>query len=202
MAENDRLPPDFLATARRIDATNAWFTYLAAPTDAKTAVKITTRTSKRVVGKIVYEEAHTWEILDQARLDRAMALLVAARNQPKCMDYSAAMLRKRIPLLRERTFTEQLDAVSCLAETSTFYSLGLLRLAQAIAAKACSWAESGDVPGFEQISVDAELFIRGICSDENAALVDEMGKSIMVSTLAGSFSSAAETLGREHDVAR
>lgn len=202
VAENDSLPPDFLATARRIDPTNAWFTYLAAATEAKKAVKTKTRKSKRVAGKMVHESPRSWEILDQARLDRTMALLAEARNQPKCMDYSSAMLRKRISLLRERTFTEQLDAVSCLAETSTFHSLRLLRLAQAIAAVAFSSAESGDVPGFEQISVDAERFIRGICSDKNGTLVDEMGKSIMVSTLAESFCSAAETLGREHDVAR
>ena len=200
--ENEKLPPDFLETARRIDPANVWFTYLAAAVEAKDSVKIKARKSKRVAGKMVYESPRSWEILDQARLDRTMALLAEARNQPKCMDYSGAMLRKRIPLLRERTFTENLDSVSCLAEISTFHSLRLLRLAQAIAAVACSSAESGDVPRFEQISDDAERFIRGICSDENGTLVDEMGKSIMVSTLAESFSSAAEMLGREHDVAR
>ena len=200
--ENEKLPPDFLETARSIDPTNAWFTYLAAAVEAKDSVKFKGRKSKRVAGETVYESPRSWEILDQTRLDRTMALLVEARNQPKCTDYSGAMLRKRIPLLPEGTFIEQLDSGACLGETSTFSSLRLLRLAQAIAARACSSGESGDVPGFQEISGDGDRFIRGICSDENGTLVDEMGRNIMVSTLAESFGSAAETLGLEHDAAR
>lgn len=201
ISDNETLPPDFLRTARRIDPANAWFTYLAAAVEAKDSVQSKSRKTKRVEGKTVHESPK-WSILDQARLDRTMELLREARNQPKCADYSAAMLRKRIPLLPEGTFIEQLDSGACLSGGSNFSSLRLRRLAQAIAAKACSSGESGDVSGFQEISGDADRFIRGICSDANGALVEEMGRSIMVFTLAESFHTAAETLELAHEATR
>ena len=202
LSEHDQLPPDFLKTARRIDPTNAWFTYLAAAVEAKDSVKSKTRVSKRVAQKTVYESPMSWEILDQARLDRALVLLAEARHQPKCTNYNAAMLRNRIPLLPEGTFTEQLDSGACLAEASTYANFRLLRLAQAISAQACRSAESADVAGFQEISGDADRFIRAICSEEIGTLMDEMAKPIMISTVAESQRSAAETLGLEHDAMR
>ena len=202
ISEHEKLPPDFLQTARRIDPANAWFTYLAAAVEAKDSVKGKSRKNKRVAGKIVYDTPKSWDVLDQARLDRAMELLREARTQPKCTGYSMAMLRKRLPLLPQETFIEQLDSGACLAEVSTFSSIRLMRLAQAMAAKACSCGEAGDVQGFQEISSDCDRFIRGICSDETGTLLDQLVTTTMVGTLAESFSSAAEKLGLEHDVAR
>ena len=71
VGENEKLPPDFLKTARRIDPDNAWFTYLAAGVESKDSVKGKSRKSKRVKGRMVYESPKSWEIRDQARLDRS-----------------------------------------------------------------------------------------------------------------------------------
>jgi hypothetical protein len=202
IGEHEKLPPDFLKTARRIDPTNAWFTYLAAGVEATDSVKGKSRKSKRVKGKTVYDSPKSWEIRDQARLDRAIELLREARNQPKCTSYSAAMLRKRLPLLPEATFIEQFDSVACLAGVSDFSNIRLMRLAQAIAAKACSVGESGDVQGFQEISDDCDRFIRGICSGEMGTLLDQVVTITMVGTLAESFSSSAEKFGLENEVPR
>ena len=141
-ANNDKLPPDFLETARRIDPTNAWFTYTAAAQEAREAVKGKRPKGKKVAGKMVYESPWTWEILDQARLDRAVELVREARSQPKYTDYSAAMLRKRLPLLPQESFIDQLDSGSCLSSCSTFSSIRLRCVGDAIAAKAWSLGES------------------------------------------------------------
>lgn len=201
ISDYEKLPPDFLETARRIDPENAWFTYLAAAVEAGDSVKSRSRKSKQVAGKTVYDGPKSWEILDQARLDRAMKLVADARKQPKFTDYSAEMLRKRIHLLPEGTFMEQLESGACLAGTTTFSSLRLLRLAKAIATTACRSGEVGDISGFQEISSDGDRFIRGTCSDENGTLLDEMAKSLFISILAESFDSAAETLGLESDAA-
>ena len=202
VAENDSLPPDFLANARRIDPTNAWFTYLAAATEAKKAVKTKTRKSKRVDGKNVHEGPRTWEILDPARLDRSMALLREAGNQPKCMDYSASLMRQRLPLLPQENFIGQLDSASCLAAIWGSSSMRVRALADAIAARAWSLGAAGDLAGFQEISSHGDQFLRGICNDEPGTIVDEMVKMLVASTLTENFGSAAETLGLVDDAAR
>jgi hypothetical protein len=201
ISENEKLPPDFFETARRIDPTNAWFTYLAATVEAKDSVKSKTRSGKKVDGKMVYDP-RTWEILDQARLDHAMELVREARNQPKYMDYSAAMLRRRLPLLPQEGFIDQLDSSNCLGTVSGYSSIRLRRLGDAIAAKAWSLGESGDVPGFQEISRDGERLLHQLCSKEQGTLVDELVNKVIASALAESFASAAGKLGLEHDAAR
>ena len=208
ISEHEKLPPDFLQTARRIDPANAWFTYLAAAVEARNSVKSKFRKSKRVAGRIVYEapgrslEHQIVGLLDQVRLDRAMELLREARTQPKCTDHSAAMLRKRLRLLPQETFIEQLDSGACLAEATTFSSLRLRVLADAIAAQAWICGEAGDIPGFQEISRDGDRFLRGICDEEAGTLVTELVNRVNVTLLAESFGPTAEKLGLEHDAAR
>ena len=201
ISDNDKLPPDFLETARRIDPTNAWFTYLAAAVEARDAVKSKSRKSKRVEGKLVFESPREWEILDQARLDRAMELVREARNQPKYNDYSIELLRKRLPLLPQVTSIEQLDSISCLVAISTFSNLRQRTLADAISAKAWSLGESSDASGFREISSDGDQFLRRICSAESGTLVDELVKSVSAKSITESFGQAAEKLRLANDAA-
>lgn len=201
-SDNEKLPPDFLETARRIDPTNAWFTYLAAAVEARDSVKSKSRKGKRVAGKMVFESPREWEILDQARLDRALALLGEARNQPKFNDYAIELLRKRLPLLPQATSIEQLDSVSCLSAISVFSNIRVRILTDAISAKAWGLGEAGDASGFQEISRDGELFLRRICSAETGTLVDGLVSKVMASALADSFANAAEKLRLEQDAAR
>jgi hypothetical protein len=202
ISDHEKLPPDFLKTARRIDPTNAWFTYLAAAVEAKDSVKKISWTCELVAGKWVYEYPQSWEILDQARLDRAMDLLREARSQPRYTDYAVDMLRKRLSLLPQENFIDHLDSSACLAEASTFSSIRLRRLSDVIAARAWSMGESGDVPGYQEISSDADQFLRQMYREENRTLLDELVGQVIASTLAENLAPAAEKLGLENEAAR
>ncbi|MEI6176133.1 MAG: hypothetical protein WCS43_04505 [Verrucomicrobiota bacterium] len=196
LTDNDgRLPPDFLEIARRIDPSNAWFTYLAAAMEAKNSVEGKSRKCKRMKGMIIFEGPPKWEILDQAHLDRVMALLREARNQPNCNDYSAELLRRRLPLMSQESIIDQLDSASCVSSISTFSNLHLVKLARAISAKVWSMGEAGDASGFQEISSDGDLFLRRICSAEAGSLSDEIVRSASANQITENFAYAAENVG-------
>jgi hypothetical protein len=201
-SEYGKLPPDFLETARRIDPRNAWFTYFAAAVEAIDAVKQSRRKSKRVDGKIVFEEPVTWTIVDQGRMDRSMELLRMAREQPEYEDYRAELLRKWLPLLPQQTLIEHLDSASALGSTSTFSSFQFRNLTNAIAARAQVLGESGDLLGFQELTGDGESLLRRNCNDENLTLVDGLMRAVMASGLAGGFAQPAEKLGLHEESAR
>jgi hypothetical protein len=202
ISDNEKLPPDFLKTARRIDPTNAWFTYQAAAVEAKGAVKKKSRKGKRVEGKWVYETPPSWEILDQTALDRAMDLLREARSQPNYSDYAVDMLRKRLPLLPQRNFIDQLDSSACLAEASGFSSIRLRLLADVLSAKAWSLGEAGDIPGYQELSGASDQFLRQMLHDGPGTLVDQLVGQVLVSTLAENLAMTAEKLGLQNEAAR
>jgi hypothetical protein len=202
ISENEKLPPNYFEITKRIDPTNSWFTYLAAAVEAKESVKGKSRKSTRVAGKTVYVSAREWEILDQARLDRALTLLREARDQLKYESYGMEMLRKRLPLLPQGTPIERLDSVGCLAATSVFSSMQLRALADVIYAKGWSFGEFGDLEGFQEFSKDGELFLRRTSDAETGTLVDGLMVTVIANSISESFGYTAEKLGLADDAAR
>jgi hypothetical protein len=193
VGDHEKLPPDFLKTARRIDPDNAWFTYLAATVEAMDSVKSKSRSGKN---------PKSWEILDQARLDRAMELLREARSQAEYTDYSMELLRKRLPLLPQENFIDHLESVACLSETTVFPGIRLRHLGEAIAARAWSLGASGDVAGYQEIHSDADRFLRQMNHEKHTTLLDGLVGRVVASILAESLGSAAEKLGLEPEAAR
>lgn len=202
IADHEELPPDFLKTARRIDPNNAWFTYQAAAVEAKDAVKKQPRKGKRVAGAWVYDTPTAWDILDQAALDRALDLLREARSQPMYSDYETDLLRKRLPLLPQGNFIDQLDSSACLGDVSVFPSLRLRLLADVLAAQAWSLGEAGDIPGYREISGDGDLLLRKMYHGGPSTLVNELVAQVLVLTLAENLALAAEKLGLENEASR
>jgi hypothetical protein len=202
MSEQNELPKDYFEISGRIDPDNAWFTYQAAALEARDAVKKERRPSRRVDGKTVYDSPQTWEILDQARLDRSLELLRKARNQPRFTNYGAEMLRQRLPLLPQETLLDQLDSSFGLGGISVASSIRLRILSDLISARAWSLGEAGDVAGFHELVADSELFLQKLYRDENGLLVDELVKAVIVAGLSESFATTAETLELEADAAR
>ena len=202
ISENQKLPSNYFEITQQIDPTNAWFTYLAAAVEAKESVKGKSRKSNRVAGKIVYVSAREWEILDQARLDRALTLLREARDQLKYESYGMEMLRKRLPLLPQETPIERLDSIGCLAATSGFVNIRLRVLADVIYAKGWNLGESGDCEGFQELSHDGELFLRRTCDAETGTLVDGLIKTVIANSISESFGYTAEKFGLADDAAR
>lgn len=193
--EHEKLPPDFLETARRIDPDNAWFTHLAAAVEARDCVKRKTRKGKRVDGKLVYTEPTAWEILDQARMDRAMELLHEAGRQTRCETYAAEMLQRRQTLLSHETLIDSLESYSSLGAATSFPSLSTRPLSQAIAAKAWALGEANDVTGFKELLKDANAFLVSTSAMKAGVLVDELMLGSHVFTIAENLAPAAARLG-------
>ena len=199
---HEKLPPDFLETARRIDPDNAWFTHFAAAVAGKKCVKKNEGKPKRVDGVAVFSEPPTWEILDQARMDQSLALLREARQQSKCESYSVEMLRKRQPLLPEGSLLDTLDSIGCLSLATVFPSIQTLPVGEVIAAKAWTLGEAGDAAGFRELSNDTDAFLRGSLGMEAGILLDDLVFFSLAKSIARSFAPAAEKLGAGEEAAR
>lgn len=189
------LPPDFLETARKLDPDNGWFTDIAAGGAAKGAVKAKSRKKTKVGGKLIYTTPKEWEISDQAKLDRALALFQEARTQPKWEDRNVEMLRLRMALLPEGTLLDRMDSISCLSFTSRTSWLSFRLLGDALAAGAWQKSEAGDLAGFEMLNREADRFLRQLSTGGPGTLVEEMVRNATATVIADSFSSAAASLG-------
>jgi hypothetical protein len=199
---HEKLSPDFLETARRIDPDNAWFTHFAAAVAGKKSVKRNEGKPKRVDGVVDFREPPTWGILDQARMDQSLALLREARGQSKCESYSVEMLRKRQPLLPQGSLLDTLDSIGCLGLTTVFSSIQTLPVGELIAAKAWTLAEAGDTDGFRELSKDMEEFLRGMLGMEAGIILDDLVFFNVAKSIARSFAPAAEKLGYREAAAR
>ncbi len=194
-AERSELPPEFLETARRIDPDNAWFTYFAGGVWAREAVKSKPQTAKG-------EHPPEWEILDQARMDRALELFHEARMQGSCDDYTARMLLERLALLPQGTLIEGSDSIACIANATVFGSLRIMHLMTSVAAKAWSLGEAGDAKGFQELSKDMDAYLQGRLDMEVGTLVDELVFTSTLLIISESFAPAAERLGLEAEATR
>jgi len=195
LVEHEKLPPDFLETARRIDPGNAWFTHLAAAVAGKKCVKRKEGKPTHVDGTVSFPEPPTWKILDQARFDQSLALLREAREQAKCESYSVEMLRKRLPLLPQSNLLETLDSIGCLAQTTVFPSIQTWPMGEVTAAKAWTLGQAADVDGFRELSKDTEAFLRGTLGMEAGIVIDDLVFFGVAKSIAKSFAPAAEKLG-------
>lgn len=193
------LPPDFLQTARRLDPDNAWFTYLAASFEAEDSVQ--TYSSSLAAEDAVAAIGHPpWITLDQAKLDRALALLREARTQTKCTGYTAELLRQRLSRVPQRNLMERFDSISSMASGRSV-KLEFIYAAHALGAGAGEAGKKGDVTAFQEIAKDGDHFLRGIYQDEVSALNDEESSAYCAQSIAGDFAQAAAKLGLREEAA-
>lgn len=176
------LPPDFLQTAGQIAPTNGWFTDFAAGVASKDAVKA------------IYTAPKQWEILDQAKLDRALALFHEARTQPEWEDPMGEVLRLRLAILPEDTQLDRIDSLGSLGSSSNG-SLNFLSLGKALAAAAWQRSEAHDLAGFETLERDGSRFLDQISASPPGTLLGEMVRAATVKVITESFSAAANSLG-------
>lgn len=179
--ENGRPPPDYLETARRLDPANGWFTYYAAEIEAKNVVE--------------QNPDESWTLKDPARMDRVLALLREARDQPEYESYTAEMLGKRLAVLPRRNFPESMDAVMVLASGQTASFAYLIHLHTAISARSWLAAEADDVEAFQEIVRDGEKFLRGICGNRVETLLNEVIQFGMAVSTSKRFADDANKLG-------
>lgn len=199
---HDKLPADFLETVQRIDPQNSWFTYLAASLEAKESVKRNKRKSSRVAGKIVFSEPVSWEILDQAKMDRVMDLVHKAEAQEKFDNYSREMFRKRIKLLPDTSLIERMDLQMCVYMRGSVNNLRLRFIVDVIAAKASSAADAGDKQGFLDAKKFGEHYMATMMQSATTSLVDELILNMAVGVLTESLASGSEKLGLVEEAQR
>ncbi len=163
-----QIPPDFLETARRLDPDNAWFTYFAAAMDMN---------------------GNGW------RGESNGKLLREARTQTKYTSYTAELMRQRLSLLPQENLMERFDSIGCLDDVTIASKLSIRFVDEVFGRGSLRAAASGDVPEFQEISKDADHFLRGIYQDEVSSLREEEYNSRFVKEMAKIFTRDARKLG-------
>lgn len=168
IAVHDRLPPDFLETAHRLDPDNAWFTMVAMGVTAKDAVKgdrLTPAEQKRGV-------ARRYAISDQVRLDEAIRLLEKAAGQPRFDSYQAELLADQIAILPPRTdFASQMPVLVHVAGEPSDSS-PLTSALLAVDAAAWQAADRGDAAAFLRIADQWQPLLRNLAAAESPTFLN------------------------------
>ncbi len=195
--DHGKYPPDFLATARRLDPGNAWFTYLAAGELASQAVKSEIQTSQaRRAG-----ELRSWKITDEAKLDEALALLRVANQQASCVNRKTEFVAARMPSFRQDDQLARWELLGYLI--GDFNSdINLRHLNEAIAAKAWLVGGSGDASQFKPLLTDADRFLQRVGAMENPSIIHALVHKSNAFQLTRYLQAAAEKLGLDEDAAR
>ncbi len=193
MADEKPLPMDFLATARRIDPDNAWFTYLAAAAESKNSVNNFT-SRRRLSGKPPLLPP-TWEIEDRPRLERTMALLREAEAQGICETYFSRTLAKRLKVLPNETIQEKADSYHVLSEATAFPGSSTIHLGRAIAARAWLAGEENNPTDLRRAILDGDRLLRAIHGIEVGSLLEEIFNATIALELATNLRAAGEKVG-------
>lgn len=195
--DHGEYPPDFLATARRLDPDNAWFIYQAAADLAHNAVKKEKQSSQaRKAG-----ETPTWILMDEARLNQALALLGEAGKQKHCVNRQKELVAARIPLLPQ---ANQISRMASLCYVSGFVAsdFSMRFLTEAVAAKAWLSGEAGDAAGFRQVLGDADAFVAAFGRMDHPTLVEVLLLKANAAMMVRNLQAAAEKLGLEEESGR
>ncbi|MES2922226.1 MAG: hypothetical protein V4819_11805 [Verrucomicrobiota bacterium] len=198
LSDNDRLPPDFLETARRVDPRNSWFTYLAAAVECKGSVE------KRKQSKAAKDagEVRTWNIRDKSKLERALVLLQEARSQPECRDYVRILAQQRIEILPRDNPTDNLHSIAYLAGSSSPDIIAIRHLMDAIGAKGWTLGEEADAEGLKSLIGDSDAFVAALASIEVSNMIEVLVFKVCADGTSKDLGAAAAKLGLAADAAR
>ncbi len=168
ISDQKKLPADFLEQARRIDPSNTYFPYWAAAVAAQDAVK---RRSLSKAAKAA-GAAPEWDVMDEGKVDQALAIVHESLNLPDCRNYEIQMIRERIPLLPQSTPLEYSRSISFLHMTTS--SNLSMHLANALAAKAWLCGNRGDTQGIIALKQVVDVYLRNISCTEPGAIVEDL----------------------------
>lgn len=191
---HDKLSPEILATAARIDPDNGWFLAMAAAANADAAVKREKRNPKDVKdGK-----AAVMNIRDEKLLQETLATLHQAALKPRFSSYQTELLRRQIPLLPPRR--DWMSQIPLVTHVASMLSPGipLRKLGNVLAAGADHCAATGDVDGFRQIIADWSDLVRH-STEGGGTIIDLLVAKVTMTSPAANFRDAAKTLGLKAD---
>ena len=197
-SETGKLPPDFLATARRLDPDNAWFTYVAAAALAKNSCK-DLLPAPLADGTV---PPFTWEISDPAKLAAVMALLREAPGQSRCENYQSHLLQKRIPLLPQTDLLENLNSTYAINHIRVSDNIRVNMLSLAICAQSWQLGENNDIESFRLLLADSDLFLRRMLDLEAPTMLDTVVLRGTTKIMTNHLIPAAEKLGLSAEAKR
>ena len=181
--------PDFLVTARRLEPENAWFTYRAAGAMARDTVIREKLTAKaRKAGEIP-----KWQILDHAKLDRALACLREAAHQPQFVNHRQPLTARRAALLPKADHIARFAAES-YQYRYFYYDSSVRYLSHAIAAKAWQAGEAGDTAEFRRLLTDANAVLAAYAKQPAGSAIDALLVSDALSVMIPYLHNAAVKL--------
>lgn len=186
----DAVPPDFLETAKRLDPNNAWFAHFLATVEAKDAVK---KSKKKVAaGSSLEGSLISWEIKDRVRLETALRIFRDSAHQTGYDGHAASLQMKRVAMLHQGDFAEQMDAGVCISQSSTFSGIATLRFSDAIAARAWLAGEENDPAELRRTLNDASRLIHLLLTAPPDSVIEEIVLRSNIRTLATSLWPACE----------
>jgi hypothetical protein len=195
--DRERISPELLATAERLDPDNGWFLALAAAGDSKGAV--TKQKPPRGTGGET--PAPLWKIDNEPQLQEALARIHQAARKPRFTSYQNELLKQRIPLFPPRTdFVSQLPPAVYLAAQHA-PGIHLQKLTNLMAAGAQQCAANHDTDGFRQITADWQALAQSITRNGDM-LIDLLVAKAFISSPLANFRDAAQALGLNDEAAR
>lgn len=198
LSEHGKLPADFLADARRIDPSNAWYFYVAAAQEADGSIEKKPRTAAAKVPRTPPQ----WEIRDREKLDRSLALLRQARDLATCQDHKRELVARQVALLKQDTQLRRLISSGYLAGITVRDLISLRKLADAISAKAALLAAERDADGLRELMADADAMARKTANAEPSTMVAGLVYRVINAAPALALADAAGKLGLDEDAAR
>lgn len=192
--DHDKLSPEILAAAERIDPDNGWFLALAAAANAEDAVK----REKRNLKDTKDGKAAVMTIRDEKLLDETLATLHLMAAKPRFASYQNELLRRQIPLFPPRR--DWVSQIPLLAHVGSMRAPGisLRKLPDVLAAGAARCAAKGDIDGFRRIIGDWHSFVRH-ATEGGDTMIDVLVAKVTITGPAANFRDAARTLGLEEE---
>jgi hypothetical protein len=193
----DRLPPDFLATAHRLDLDNAWFDYFAASVVAKKSVESAKRTKEE-------REAYApfrWTVRKPELVRESLELFRRAKGKSRFENYEESLLRQRIRLLPQQNQIEWLASLAYVAGQSAA-QMPMKDLSNVISSQAWKAGEDRNLELFRQAEADAIDFLGNMGKLEDLSLIGELIHRASASGFSGALADAASKLGLPEDANR
>lgn len=200
--KSDRLPPDFLEIASRIDPENSFFLYWAAAKIGKDAVenirsKKSSSTPRYVDGvrlPALPSEAE-YNIKDQAAYDEALSLIHKASGLPNFENYQMDMLKARSGIIPTDNFGGYIHSMMVIYGTSAHGVMSLAMVSKIMAARAEELSKKGRRDEFLALVSQCDVFLSRWSKSKDIYLVNELVYAVVASGISLNFQAAAERLG-------
>jgi hypothetical protein len=201
LTSRDKLPPDFLETAARIDPENSFFLFWAAGLISKDSLEMVPKGTQppRYVDGVKLRSLPTeteYTIKDQSAYDEALALVKKASELPKFENYEIKMLKARMRLVAPSyTFVGFLRAIMIQYASPSVGVMSMIKVSDLMNARAEELSKKGQKEDFLSLAAQRDAFILKWAHAENAYLVRELVYRVIASSTTFNFNTAADRLG-------